>query len=94
VYAPIFILAGFRSRLSRRLFSNLAFFVAHNDHFDLFDVESQPQERDEFFLQENTTPEARVDKRISALSILRDEWLDSVDRAYRIMNAVFSNAGA
>jgi hypothetical protein len=53
----------------------LGIFVAHNDHFDLFDVESQPQERDEFFLQENTPLEARVDKGLSALSILRDEWL-------------------
>jgi hypothetical protein len=72
----------------------LGIFVAHNDHFDLFDVESQPQERDEFFLQENATLEMRVDKQASALSILRNEWIDSIDRAYRIMHAVFSNAGA
>lgn len=67
----------------------LGIYVAHNDHFDLFDVDSQPQSRDEFFSQERVPIEAKLQKRAAALSILRDEWFDSMKRALQVMNLVY-----
>lgn len=67
-------------------------FVSQNDHFDLVDVEKQPETRDEFFEVQSAPLDATLEKRVPALSILRHELSESLKRASAVMMRVQSQA--
>ena len=65
-------------------------FVAHNDHFDLNLVDEQPHERSEFLIQDLKPQEATLEKRGLMMSILEDDWNNSMTRADKSMRRVYS----
>lgn len=68
-------------------------YIGHNDHFDLVEVEDQPTRREDFTYQEQPGFDPSLDKRPLALLVLQEEWQESLNRAYKVMERVYSAAG-
>jgi hypothetical protein len=72
------------------------FFLAHNDHYNLKTVESQPTSREEFerasILEDVKAPEPSSDLIPIAQSILNDNWASSLARAESLLAMIWDKA--